>query len=36
MPVKLPDWVKIIADVTDQKGYSNFELSLALKFPEEI
>ncbi|MBR1527948.1 MAG: hypothetical protein IJ642_01450 [Oscillospiraceae bacterium] len=34
-PVILPDWLKIIADVTDKPGYSNFTLSLSLKFPEE-
>lgn len=36
IPVKIPDWVHVIADVTDKKGYSNFELSITLAFPEEI
>jgi len=35
-PVKIPDWLDIIADVTDQQGYSNFSLSISLKFPEEM
>ena len=34
-PVQLPDWLKIISDVTDKKGYSNFALSQNLAFPEE-
>ncbi len=32
-PVMLPDWLNIIEDVTDQKGYSNFALSIRLSFP---
>ena len=36
MPVQLPDWLNIIADVTDKKGYSNFDLSVTLAFPEKI
>lgn len=35
-PVILPDWLEIIADVTDQPGYSNFDLSRTLAFPDEI
>lgn len=35
MHVQLPDWVKILADVTDVPGYSNFELSQTLAFPTE-
>lgn len=34
MSVQLPDWLTILADVTDKKGYSNFELSMHLAFPE--
>ncbi len=34
-PVFLPDWLEILEDVTDKKGYSNFSLSINLKFPEE-
>ena len=34
VPVTLPDWLNIIADVTDKKGFSNFALSLKLSFPE--
>ena len=33
-PVKLPDFLHIIADVTGKKGYSNFALSRKLAFPE--
>lgn len=33
-PVHLPEWVQLIADVTGKKGYSNFELSGSLVFPE--
>ena len=33
--VILPDWLEVIADVTDKQGYSNFSLSWNLKFPEE-
>ncbi|MDE5754447.1 MAG: hypothetical protein K2H89_07905 [Oscillospiraceae bacterium] len=34
-PVQIPDWVNILADVTDMPGYSNFELSQTLTFPAE-
>ena len=34
MSVHLPEWLDIIADVTDKQGYSNFALSLKLAFPE--
>ena len=34
-PVHLPEWLKVIADVTEKKGYSNFALSQNLAFPEE-
>lgn len=34
-PVHLPEWLEIISDVTDTKGYSNFTLSQSLAFPEE-
>ncbi|MDE5768601.1 MAG: hypothetical protein K2H29_07005 [Oscillospiraceae bacterium] len=34
-PVQIPDWIHILADVTDQPGYSNFSLSMTLTFPEE-
>ena len=33
-PVILPDWLEVIADVTDKDGYSNFALSRTLAFPE--
>ena len=33
-PVRLPDFLHIIADVTQKKGYSNFALSQKLAFPE--
>ncbi|HAJ97815.1 MAG TPA: hypothetical protein DCO72_08785 [Ruminococcus sp.] len=33
-PVRLPDFLHIIADVTGKKGYSNFALSKRLSFPE--
>ncbi|MDE6730037.1 MAG: hypothetical protein K2J71_04600 [Oscillospiraceae bacterium] len=32
-PVQIPDWIQILADVTDQPGYSNFSLSMTLAFP---
>lgn len=35
-PVMLPDWLKILEDVTDKRGYSNFALSRKLAFPEEL
>lgn len=34
-PVSLPDWLDILADVTDKQGYSNFALSMTRTFPEE-
>lgn len=34
-PVRIPDWVHVLEDVTDQPGYSNFSLSLTLAFPQE-
>ncbi|MDE7122254.1 MAG: hypothetical protein K2O42_08855 [Oscillospiraceae bacterium] len=34
-PVHIPDWISILADVTDQPGYSNFSLSMTLAFPKE-
>jgi len=34
-PVHLPEWLEIIADVTEKRGYSNFALSQNLSFPEE-
>ena len=34
-PVSLPEWLEVIAEVTDKQGYSNFSLSRSLKFPEE-
>ncbi len=35
-PVKLPEWLNILEDVTDKRGYSNFALSRKLAFPEEL
>ena len=35
-PVHLPEWLEIIADVTEKKGYSNFALSQNCAFPEEM
>lgn len=32
-PVQLPGWVEVIADVTEERGYSNYALSAALAFP---
>ena len=34
-PVSLPEWLEVIAEVTDKPGYSNFSLSGSFKFPEE-
>ena len=34
-PVKLPNWLNIIYEVTDKSGYSNFSLSYSFRFPEE-
>ena len=33
-PVMLPEWLNILEDVTDKRGYSNFALSQNLAFPE--
>lgn len=35
-PVHLPEWLEIIADVTEKRGYSNFALSQNCAFPEEM
>ena len=35
-PVILPEWLNILEDVTDKRGYSNFALSQNLAFPEEM
>lgn len=35
-PVHLPEWLEIIADVTEKRGYSNFALSQNFAFPEEL
>lgn len=32
-PVQIPEWIHILADVTDTPGYSNFDLSRTLAFP---
>ncbi|MBQ8926795.1 MAG: hypothetical protein IJ055_00795 [Oscillospiraceae bacterium] len=33
-PVTLPDWVEVIADVTERRGFSNFALAKTLRFPK--
>ena len=34
IPVQLPDWVELVADVTGDPAYSNHMLSISLAFPE--